>query len=556
MILRSTARFVPLICLLTWLIFATVVSLGAIPSRVSAEQVVQPTSVSYDSYQMVEYHLPNDSSVPWSITTDAQGRVWFVQQQPAALVIFNQQNQNFTEYPISGSGNQSATPESVTTDNSGNVWFSALVTNRLGELKNGSSNITQYLIPGTIVSLGTTNESLPCGPTIIKTDTSGNVWISCEFSNQIDEFFPKNSTFLSFDLPLWMSAPAGFAFDKNGTLWFTAADTYMIGKAILAELRNGTSDGITEFPPINSTYSFTVSHETGPAGTVQKISSSLPNPSGIAISSDGSTLWITEHIDSSFDSYNINTKSLVRYWTSQTYDKFGYSVSFPNAIAIDSKGNIWIGEHYGNKIAEFNPNKDQLIEYPIQCCSSAAGGPYSIALGPNGTVWFVEISGSAIGELKPTTPGQSFSINVLSPSITIGQSSSASIPLELNQSGGIASASLNVSGISSTGILSKASESFAKSTILFSSQNNVNDTLTLTTQGLNPGIYYLTVSATIPSGEIYSAILKVTVSQPSGLSETALYAIVVGVVLAALVVGVMFALSRRPRRSRMIRKRR
>lgn len=470
--------------------------------------------------------------------------------------MFNPSNQNFSSYTIPGNGTEGPSPESVGTDSSGNVWFSLLITNKLGELQNGSSSIIEYSIPGTIVSLGTTNESLPCGPTIIKTDTLGNVWISCEFSNQIDEFFPKNSTFLSFDLPLWMSAPAGFAFDNSGTLWFTAADTYMIGKAVLAELRNGTSDGITEFPPINSTYSFTVSHETGPAGTIQKISSSLPNPSGIVISSDGSTLWITEHIDSSFDSYNINTKSLVRYWTSQTYDKFGYAVSFPNAIAIDSKGNIWIGEHYGNRIAEFNPNTDQLIEYPIPCCSSDAGGPYSIALGPNGTVWFVEVSGSAIGELKPTTPSYAFSIDISNSAITLSQSSAVNIPLSLNQSGGIESASLNVSGITSTGILSKASASFAKSTISFSSQNNVNDTLSLATQGLNPGIYYLTMSATVPSGEIFSTVLKVTISHPGSLSETALYAISVGLVLAALVVGALFALSRRPRRSRIIRKRR
>ncbi|MDH2900288.1 MAG: SMP-30/gluconolactonase/LRE family protein [archaeon] len=551
--MRSKATFGALFFFLIWIIFATL-SQGATTARVSAAQQNQPAAVSYDSYQMIEYHLPNGSSDPWSITTDAQGRVWFVQQQPPALVMFNPSNQNFSSYTIPANGTEGASPESVAIDNSGNVWFSLLIANKLGELRNGSSSIIEYSIPGTIVSLGTTNESLPCGPTIIKTDTSGNVWISCEFSNQIDEFFPKNSTFLSFDLPIWMSAPAGFAFDKNGTLWFTAADTYMIGKAVLAELRNGTSDGITEFPPINSTYSFTVSHETGPAGTVQKITSSLPNPSGIAISSDGSTLWITEHIDSSFDSYNINTKSLVRYWTSQTYDKFGYSVSFPNAIAIDSKGDIWIGEHYGNKIAEFDPYTDRLIEYPIPCCSSEAAGPYSIALGPNGTVWFVEIAGSAIGELKPTTPSYAFSIDLLSSTVILSQSSSVNIPLVLNQSGGIASASLNVSGISDTGILTKASASFAEPRISFSSENNVNDTLVLKTQGLSPGIYYLTVSATVPSGEIYSTILKVNVTQAS--SQTALYTAIIGVTLALIVVGGLFALSRRPRRSRMIRKRR
>jgi streptogramin lyase len=530
------------------------VSNHPIESRVLGEQISQPATVSYGSYQMIEYHLPNGSSEPWSITADTQGRIWFVQQNPAALVMFNPQTQTFSQYPISGNGNESATPESVATDTSGNVWFSALVTNNLGELKNGSSNVIQYSIPGTKVSIGSSSQSLSCGPTVVKTDASGNVWVACEFSNQIDEFFPKNSTFLSFDLPLWLSAPAGFAFDNSGNLWFTAADADRIGKAVLTSLKNGTTDGITEFAPMNSTYIFSFPHEEGPSGTIQNISSSLPTPSGIALAPDGSTLWITEHVDSSFDSYNINTKSLVRYWTSQTYDKFGYLVSFPNGIAIDSEGNVWIGEHYGNKIAEFKPSTDQLTEYPIPCCSNNVGGPYSIALGPNGSVWFVEILGSAIGELKPTTASPSLSINLSSSILKIGQSSTANIPLELNQIGGITDASLNVSGMSNTGILSKASASFSKSTISFSSENSVNVTLTLTTAGLNPGIYYLTVSATVSTGEIYSTILKVTVSQSPSLSLTALYVAIVAIVLAVCVVGGLYALSRRPRASHRIRR--
>ncbi|MDH2899867.1 MAG: hypothetical protein PXY39_02750, partial [archaeon] len=133
-------------------------------------------------------------------------------------------------------------------------------------------------------------------------------------------------------------------------------------------------------------------------------------------------------------------------------------------------------------------------------------------------------------------------------------SSTVNIPLVLNQSGGITSASLNVSGISDTGILTKASASFVEPRISFSSENNVNDTLVLKTQGLSPGIYYLTVSATVPSDEIYSTILKVNVTQASG--QTALYTVIIGVTLALIVVGGLFALSRRPRRSRMIRKRR
>jgi streptogramin lyase len=549
--------------LLVFALFSCIVLSSAIPSFgmvTSSGQAAQPITTSFGYYQMIQYHLPNGSSSPWSITVDHLGRVWFVEQNPDSLVMFNQVNQTFTEFPIPGNGSESSTPESVTVDNSDNVWFSALTTNKLGELKKGTTSVIQYQIPGGIVNIGSAIQRLNCGPTIVKADPVGNVWIACAFSNQIDEFFPRNSTFFSYDLPVWLSAPAGFAFDNHGNLWFTAADTDMLGKAVLSSLRNGTDYGITEFAPSNSTYVFTLPHETGPSGSIVNISSSLPTPSGIALSPDQSTLWITEHVDSSFDSYDIATKSLVRYWTSQTYDKYGYSVSFPNGIAIDPEGNIWIGEHYGNKIAEFSPATDQLEEYPIPCCPNDAGGPYSIALGPNGTVWFVEISGAAIGELRPVQPepvGQSyFAITLPHSEVTMDSSSSLSIPLELSPPGRISDASLNVSGISDTGVLINASASFEHSIVSFPSQKQVNDTLTLTTEGLHSGVYYLTVSATVPDGQIYSTILKVTVTQEGGLNRDAIYVGIIAVVLSVCVVGSLYALSKRQRRSRVIRRRR
>jgi streptogramin lyase len=525
-----------------------------------SNQNMQAVPIAYGSYEMIQYPLPNGSSSPWYIAPDSLGRIWFVEQDPSALMMFAPKTDQFTQYLIpNGSENQSATPESVAVDQFDNVWFSELATNKLGELKNGSSNLTQYAIPGNSVYIGNTPENLSCGPTIVATDSLGNVWIACEFSNQIDEFFPKNQTFLVFDLLYWQSAPAGFVFDKSGNLWFTAADVNMLGHAVLNALHNGTSNGITEFAPMNSTYTFTVPHEEGPSGPSVNITSSLPTPSGIALSPDGTTLWITEHIDSSFDSYNINSKSLDRYWTSQTYDEYGFSVSFPNGIEIDSQGNVWIAEHYGNKIGQFSPKTGQLVEYPIP---GHYGGPYDLALGPNGTVWFVEISGGAIGELKPVSPPtQSLSVDLSNSIVSINRTTSVAIPFVMTASGEITGASMNVSGISGTGILTDSRAVISQSNISFSSSSSsnhtANDTLTFTTNSLKPGIYDLTISATVlPSGVIYSTVLKVVVSNAGNIASksTYLYYLIVGIIASFCVVGLLYAHSHRPRRPRMRRR--
>jgi streptogramin lyase len=497
-------------------------------------------------YKIIQYPLPNGSSEPWWIATDRSGNVWFVEQGSNQLGKLNPSTRVMTEYSIP---TQNSTVISVAADYSGNVWIAELSANKLGELKNGTSTIIDYPIPGAPYQLGGTTQTESCGPTGVVPDSGGNIWVLCIFSNQIDEFFPGNSSFLSFNLPVYYSAPAGLVFDHSGGFWFTAADADMLGHGVISELQNQTSKGITEFAPINQTYSFTLSHPLGPLGPYENLTSSLPTPSGIALAPDGVTLWISEHVDSSFDSYNIQSKSLTRYWTSSTNNAFGYAYSFPNGIAIDGQGRVWIAEHYGNKIAEFDPNTDQLAEFNAPCCGgNGIGGTYSLALGINGTVWFVEIYGNAIGEIEPVESNQTFSMTLGTPNLNFGPSDSGNIPVSFSLTG-IGSQRMNVtlgiSGISATGNLTKASAQFNPGRFVDYSQGNASSVLTLETHGLGIGTYYLTVSASVsPQGVIYSRILKLTVSGSSSLSILT-YGLIAAVMASVVVVGMLALRTRR-----------
>ena len=409
------------------------------------EATANSPETSLQTYRIIQYPIPENSSQPWGISVDSSGRVWFNEAGSNQIGMFDPKSKTFQEFNVP---TPNSLLEEIAIDRSGNPWFTELNGEKLGELSADSGTIHEFKIPPG-------PDDLPCGP-IGVTASGSSIWITCEFSNQIDEFFPTNSSFLSFDLPVFYSAPLDIAFDANGNFWFTAADSNMIGFVTTSELQSGTSNGIQEFAPTNSSYLTTIVNSPPPTNLSlknngsQTIVSSLQTPSQLALSPDGKTLWITEHIVSSFDEYNIGSKVLDKFWTSQTHNP-NYTTSLPNGIAIDNAGNVWIAEHYGNKIAEFNPASKTMIEYPIPCCGAQIAGTLYLALGMNSTVWFTEFYGNNIGELIPANSTDPLSISDGNSTTQLKSSGgNVTIPITISADSN-QNINLDISGISGTG---------------------------------------------------------------------------------------------------------
>jgi streptogramin lyase len=517
---------------LALLVLSSLQAAGSFPAKAAVSTVQGANTFTLSSaYKMVLHTLPTNNSSPWAISVDPKGTVWFLEESTNRLGSYAPSTGTFQEYSIP---TPSSHPQSVTTDGDGNVWFTELASDRLGELPHGSSQIIEYPVPGLPVSLGGTTQQLSCGPGAIFEDPSGPIWLACLFSNQVDEFFPTNRTFASFDLPVFPSGPAGLLLDKKGDLWFTAADANMLGKAVVSELRNGTADGITEFAPLNQTYLFRFIQQSSFLGGTETVTSSLPTPSGIALDGYG-RLWVTEHTDSSFDSYDPTSGSLVRYWTSQTHGAFGFKVSFPNGVAVGKDDTVWIAEHYGNRVAELDPSSGELVEYP-SCCSGAYAGIYTLALGPDGTPWFVEIQGNAIGELVPSADASPVTAALPTSGSVPGSGGTLVVPIVFTEPDSAASSVhllLDVSGISASGALQNMTASFGGGSIDISPGQSSTSNLTLATNNLSPGVYYITLTASAsPQGVLYSVILKVTV-----LGGNAAWLLPVSIAAAAVIAG-------------------
>jgi streptogramin lyase len=463
-----------------------------------------------DSYTLVTHVVPTNDSGPWSIAVDPTGIVWFLEEAANQLGSYNPSTGAFKEYPIP---TPSSTPIAVAADREGDVWFTELSSNQLAELPSGASQIVEHPIPGTRVSIGGSYETLDCGPGAVLPGSTGTIFVACLFSNQIDEYFPSNGTFAGYDLTVFHSGPAGLLLDGKGNLWFTAADADMLGKAVVSNLKNGTSDGITEFAPVNQTYPFESSEETSFLGGTTLVESSLPTPSGIAMAPDGK-LWVTEHIDNSFDSYDPSTGSLDRYWTSQTFGAYEFDVSFPNGIAVDKNGTVWIAEHYGNRIGEFDPSSGLLTEYPSS--NSTYDGDYELTLDNSGNVWFVEIQGNAIGELVQTHDLTPISVTLQQSASLPGRGGSLMVPITFNESRSATqstSLALELSGVSSTGEVTNMTAQFSPADLSLSPGGSSSTSLDLATLHLAPGVYYLTLTAKAsPRDVLYSVILTLTVT--------------------------------------------
>ena len=454
-------------------------------------------------YSIIQHPLPAGSSGPAQIASAPSGRIWFVEAGSNQVGSYDPSSNSFSEYAIP---TPNALPEGIAVDPEGNVWFAELTPNGLGVLFPENGTIREVTIPPAPDGIG-------CGPIGVTPQGNGSIWVTCEFSNQIDEYVPSIGILKEFDLPVAYSAPLQILFDKSGNFWFTAADAGMLGYATTDQLRPGTTDGIEEFAPLNSTYVNTIENPLLPGGGVL---TSLAVPSQIAFSPDGGSLWVTEHGAGSFDRYDTGSKTLTKYFTSRPFSDL-YTQSLPNGLAVDSSGYVWVAEHYGNRIAEFDPSAGTMVEYPVPCCRSGIAGTLYLTTGSNGTVWFTEEYGNAIGELSPEGVPVPIEVGLNPGAVVLENDGTATISFTVTpgnvRAGGAGAMSFGAEGISRDGVLANLTATFTPGT-LTPDGTVENGTLLLQSSGLMSGVYYITVSGTSSStGLISSSVLDLTVPQ-------------------------------------------
>jgi streptogramin lyase len=220
--------------------------------------------------------------------------------------------------------------------------------------------------------------------------------------------------------------PWGTAFDSAGNVWVAVP-----GCNPNPDCGNNAGPGkIEEFNPLNSTWPKTIQLASGQALF-------------LAFESLGN-LWFPLFHTNELGEYD--TSGAFHTWTMPT------PASGPWDLVFDHNGKIWITEHFGNKIAEFDPTANngagtflqevatpatnsqpygitidiynniwftennssvaligeytatgQLLEYKIRTGSTTNLTPHLITVAPDGNIWWTEGFAGRIGELQPSS---------------------------------------------------------------------------------------------------------------------------------------------------------
>jgi virginiamycin B lyase len=124
------------------------------------------------------------------------------------------------------------------------------------------------------------------------------------------------------------------------------------------------------------------------------------SPVGISVTEDG-IVWVADHGGNWIVEFNSTSQHVTLYPTHFPPPEV-YPISLVNDLLVDRQGKVWFTEHGGNSIGYFDSGTHKMVEFAIPT------GPISTALwlaeAPNGDLWFTEWSSNKIGVLHANLP--------------------------------------------------------------------------------------------------------------------------------------------------------
>ena len=325
-----------------------------------------------------------------------------------------------TEYQIP---TLNSAPLAITVDKGGMVWFTESNVSKIAEFDPKYAVFHEYPVPGIGDMWG------------IIADPKGYVWFT-QYSGRgsvnpggavvqggvgrIIRFDTITKNFTSILIPTIGSFPLRLALDQQGRVWFTELLGNKIGvydpsSAQVREYSVPTNasgpaglafddDGVLWFTEsyVRQVGRFDPQRESFMEYPLGKETASqiVSSPVGIEVNNTHD-VWVADHGGNWIVQFNPGTGGMMKYPT-HIPPRDLYSISLVNDLLTDSEGRVWFCEHAGNSVGYYAPRARKMVEYRIPT------GPISttlwLALAPGGDVWFTEWSSNKIGVVHANLP--------------------------------------------------------------------------------------------------------------------------------------------------------
>jgi virginiamycin B lyase len=338
---------------------------GQIPHPAVSDAVLKAT------YR--EYRVPTSEAWVHSVAVDSQRDIaWFAEYDYLSNKIgrFDIAAQKFTEYPVPS---PKSVPHTPAVDKNGVLWMTLDgkgVPAKLASVDPATGVLKEYKWP-----------EKQAGTHTVAVAPDGNLWMSSMSSP--DEFlgfdietgkfkaykhalpakYPEEST------GAWQQyagKPVGITYavavDSKGFVWFTET---MLGTIARLDPKTGET---TEFKPPQT-----------------------PDMDGIIVDQQDN-VWFSDFTGNKLGKLDQKTKKFTMYQPPTQKAR-------PYGIVQDKRtGYLWYADFSGNNITRFDPKTEQFVEYPIP---TRGAYPRFVGLDSKGRIWFGEWWNNKLGVLDP-----------------------------------------------------------------------------------------------------------------------------------------------------------
>ncbi len=384
------------------------------------------------------------------------------------------------------------------------LWFTEFDAGKVGEFFSVNKTAREFSVPG--------SHSQPAG---LAMDREGKIWFADESGNgSIWRFDPSTQEFKQYELHTANATPVFILIDLSSNIWFTELTGNKLGELVypdytMREYSVPTANaGPVELALQSSkqtiwfteTYSSRIGEFDIPSGSFREFtpSVSLRAPVGIVLDQSGD-VWVSEHGGSSIVEFNPSNSTYRKYPTSEPSASAGYQISAPATLALDGEGRLWFVEHFSNKVGRLDPRMGTLDEFTIP-----TQGAYSIlnTLDQQGNFWFTRYSGNSIGMIRfnATSPFLVRTQGRGVAELTAGKTIEESVVLTNNESSSLDLTLNATSSFTATGQTSTKQVSINPSVITLGPHQNTTVTITITPDSdLSSGPYSVGVVASAGS---------------------------------------------------------